>query len=139
MLGIPPAGMYQWSGRGFRKIRSLSNEIWLNLVQNRRFLLALLSVFPLLGVAICSGIAYGFIPPHSCTINLPSCFGSTLAHGVACCAKADNYGWRYLMFTLGGITLLVFALRFVVFKFQESPKFLIGKGKTRKLLRSGTK
>jgi hypothetical protein len=33
------------------------------------------------------------------------------------------------MFTLGGISLVVFILRFVVFTFEESPKFLLGKGK----------
>jgi hypothetical protein len=38
-------------------------------------------------------------------------------------------GWRYLMFTLGGITGFIFFLRFVVFRFQESPKFLVSKGK----------
>lgn len=36
-------------------------------------------------------------------------------------------GWRYL-YTLGAITLLVFFLRFVVFRFQESPKFLLYRG-----------
>lgn len=38
-------------------------------------------------------------------------------------------GWRYLLFTLGAITLIVFSLRFVVFRFQESPKFLLYKGR----------
>jgi hypothetical protein len=38
-------------------------------------------------------------------------------------------GWRYLLFTLGGITLLVFILRSVVFSFQESPKFLLYRAK----------
>ena len=33
------------------------------------------------------------------------------------------------MFTLGGITLFVFVLRFAIFTFLESPKFLFGKGK----------
>ncbi|KAK1854282.1 membrane transporter [Colletotrichum chrysophilum] len=37
-------------------------------------------------------------------------------------------GWRYLLFTLGGITLFVFVLRFFVFKFQETPKYLIYRG-----------
>jgi len=34
--------------------------------QNRRFLLALLSIFQPIGVVICSVIAYGFIPTYSC-------------------------------------------------------------------------
>ncbi len=41
-------------------------------------------------------------------------------------------GWRYLMFTLGAICLFVFFLRFVVFRFQESPKYLLYRGKDEK-------
>lgn len=33
------------------------------------------------------------------------------------------------MFTLGGISFATFLLRFVVFKFHESPKYLLGRGK----------
>lgn len=43
-------------------------------------------------------------------------------------------GWRYLLFTLGGITLAVFCVRFFVFKFRESPKFLIYKGQDEKAI-----
>ena len=38
-------------------------------------------------------------------------------------------GWRYSLFTLGGVTLAAFLLRFVVFRFQESPKFLLYRGR----------
>ncbi|KAK4993810.1 hypothetical protein LTR50_000023 [Elasticomyces elasticus] len=41
-------------------------------------------------------------------------------------------GWRYLMFTLGAITLGVFFLRFVLFRFKESPKFLVYRGRDEK-------
>ena len=37
-------------------------------------------------------------------------------------------GWRYLIYTLGGLTLVVFFLRSVLFRFQESPKFLLHRG-----------
>jgi hypothetical protein len=43
-------------------------------------------------------------------------------------------GWRYLMFTLGAITLFIFFLRFVVFNFKESPKFLVYRGKDAKAI-----
>lgn len=43
-------------------------------------------------------------------------------------------GWRYLLFTLGGITLAVFCVRFFVFKFRESPKYLIYKGQDEKAI-----
>ncbi|KAH8663152.1 MFS transporter [Tricladium varicosporioides] len=99
------------------------------LPQNRRFLLALLSVFQPLGVVACSGIAYGFIPTHSCAADLPSCHDSSLTSGAACCTKKSNYGWRYLMFTFGAISFLVFFLRFFVFTLQESPQYLLSKGR----------
>ena len=38
-------------------------------------------------------------------------------------------GWRYTLFTLGAITLLAFFLRFIVFRFQESPKYLLYRGR----------
>ena len=38
-------------------------------------------------------------------------------------------GWRYTLFTLGAVTLFAFIMRFVVFRFQESPKFLLYRGK----------
>jgi MFS family permease len=102
--------------------------------QSRRYLLPLLSIFQPIGVVICSILAYGFIPNYSCSPNfsegdraLPACSMSAL--GEACCTRDSNMGWRYLLFTLGGITIVVFILRSVIFKFQESSKFLIYKGK----------
>jgi hypothetical protein len=44
-------------------------------------------------------------------------------------------GYRYLLFTIGGITLLVFFLRFIVFRFQESPKFLVFRGQDEKAIK----
>jgi hypothetical protein len=38
-------------------------------------------------------------------------------------------GWRYLLFTIGGITLFIFILRFFVFNFRETPKYLVYRGR----------
>ena len=38
-------------------------------------------------------------------------------------------GWRYEFIILGLLTLTVFFLRFAVFNFYESPKYLLGKGR----------
>ncbi|KAJ9644448.1 hypothetical protein H2201_007822 [Coniosporium apollinis] len=110
--------------------------------QDKRFLLALLSIFQPIGVIVCSAIAYGFIPNYICEPDftsadrLPSCrvgsFYGITEPGQPCCRKQDNMGWRYLMYTLGGVTLLVFFLRFVVFTMYESPKFLVYRGKDAK-------
>ena len=104
------------------------------LPQNRRFLLALLSVFQPLGVVIASGIAYGFVPFYSCGNGLdgkplPACSSSSLAPGAPCCTKSSNFGWRYTLLCIGAICMAVFFLRFVVFNFQESPKFLLYRGR----------
>jgi hypothetical protein len=101
--------------------------------QRKRFLLACLSIFQPVGVVICSAIAIAFIPNFSCSPNfseadaLPSC--ATAEDGVACCSRDANMGWRYLLFTLGAITIAIFFLRFFVFTFHETPKFLIYRGR----------
>ncbi|PWI67708.1 hypothetical protein PCL_02629 [Purpureocillium lilacinum] len=111
----------------------VDSAIFLEFVpHNRRFLLACLSVFQPLGVVICSAIAFGFIPTYSCSPNfseknpLPSC--RTAETGTPCCSRSNNMGWRYLLYTLGGLSLLVFFLRFFVFTFRETPKYSIYKG-----------
>lgn len=85
-----------------------------------------------------SGIAYGFVPKYACGIGglgadgeiLKSC--RIVASGQPCCDKASNMGWRYLLYTLGAICLFIFFMRFVVFRFQESPKYLLYRGKDEK-------
>lgn len=61
LFRISSTGMWQWP---------CNSRISLKVIQNRHFLLALLSIFRPLGVVICSGIAYSFIPQHSCSIDL---------------------------------------------------------------------
>lgn len=101
---------------------------------DNRYLLPLLSVFQPIGVTICSVIAYAFIPSYSCSPNfseskpLPSCAVATIPPET-CCTKSSNMGWRYLLFTLGTSTIVCLFLRFFTFNVQESPKFLILKGR----------
>ncbi|KXT05329.1 hypothetical protein AC578_11075 [Pseudocercospora eumusae] len=105
---------------------------------NRRFLLAMLSIFQPIGVVMTSVIAYGFVPSHSCEPNfsmdnaLPSC--NNVPNGEACCRPEDNRGWRYVLYTIGAINVLVFLSRFVVFNIRESPKFLLSNGKDQQAL-----
>lgn len=101
------------------------------LPQGRRWLLPTLSIFQPLGVVVCSALAYAFIPNNVCEVR-ESC--NSVPDGEPCCTKASNYGWRYLMFTLGAITMGIFFLRFVIFRFQESPKFLLYRGKDEKAI-----
>lgn len=45
------------------------------------------------------------------------------------CSKSDNMGWRYFLITMGGLTMLMFFIRFVCFTIFESPKYLMSKGR----------
>ncbi|KAI1294012.1 MFS general substrate transporter [Xylaria venustula] len=103
--------------------------------KNKRFLLAVLSIFQPIGVVLCSAIAFGFIPTRSCSPNfsepnpLPSCFKKGLQPGTPCCSRESNMGWRYFLYTLGSLTLFVFFLRAIIFRLKESPKFLVYKNR----------
>ncbi|OJD35422.1 sugar transporter [Diplodia corticola] len=79
-------------------------------------LLTLLSIWWPVGQLISSLIAWGFIANYSCASEGP-------------CAKEDNWGWRYLIITLGAITFAMFVARFFFFHLFESPKFLLSRGR----------
>ncbi|KII90256.1 hypothetical protein PLICRDRAFT_40461 [Plicaturopsis crispa FD-325 SS-3] len=84
---------------------------------SHQYLLTVLSIMWSLGQLVASLIAWPLIANFSC------------AETAATCTRKENMGWRYLIFTLGGITLLLWALRFFVFDLLESPRYLIGLGK----------
>lgn len=79
-------------------------------------LLTLLSVFWPVGNLIASLLAWAFIANFSCASDAP-------------CTKADNWGWRYLILTLGAITFAMFICRFFLFHLYESPKYLLSRGR----------
>ncbi|WVQ93697.1 hypothetical protein IAU59_000774 [Kwoniella sp. CBS 9459] len=97
------------------------------LPQRRRYLVALLSMWQPIGVVVASAIAYGTAAKYRCDPLLPAC--NTVPDGEGCCSVSSNMGWRYEVIILGLMTLLVFFLRFFVFTFHESPKFLLSKGR----------
>lgn len=99
------------------------------LPMRRRNLVALLSLWQPVGVVFASGLAYGTAARYRCDVKLPSCHAPGVASGAACCTVASNMGWRYEFIVLGAITLLIFFLRYFVFHFHESPKFLLAKGR----------
>ncbi|KAM3084420.1 hypothetical protein ACMFMG_001475 [Clarireedia jacksonii] len=45
------------------------------------------------------------------------------------CHRSDNMGWRYFLIAMGGISMIEFFIRFVLFTIFESPKYLMGKGR----------
>ncbi|CAI7573430.1 unnamed protein product [Penicillium pancosmium] len=68
------------------------------------------------GTLISSMLAWAFIPNFSCA-------------DAANCNKANNWGWRYLVLSLGAITFCMFLCRFFLFTLYESPKFLVSRGR----------
>ncbi|KAK2775491.1 hypothetical protein FQN53_003121 [Emmonsiellopsis sp. PD_33] len=79
-------------------------------------LLTMLSVWWPIGQLLGSLIAWGFIPNYSCSAD-------------EVCLKENNMGWRYLVLTLGALTMVMFACRFFLFHLYESPKFLLSRGR----------
>ncbi|KAG6903429.1 hypothetical protein C0995_005452 [Termitomyces sp. Mi166 len=90
--------------------------------QTSQWTLTLLGAWWAFGQFVASLIAWGFIGHYSCEPT------ATL------CLKADNMGWRYSYYTFGCMTLLMFLIRFVVFDVQESPKYLVAKGRDQEAL-----
>ncbi|KAH9916407.1 MFS general substrate transporter [Epithele typhae] len=86
---------------------------------SHQYLLTILSIWWSVGQLVVDLIAWPLIANFSCDPSAPA----------GTCTRAGNMGWRYLLFTLGGMTLLLWAIRFFVFPLEESPRFLIGRGR----------
>ncbi|EPQ55613.1 hypothetical protein GLOTRDRAFT_115933 [Gloeophyllum trabeum ATCC 11539] len=84
---------------------------------SHQYLLTVLSIWWCIGQLIASLIAWPLIANYSCSETQ------------AACTRSENMGWRYLLFTLGGITLLLSFIRMFAFQLYESPRYLLGKGK----------
>ncbi|KAJ6445232.1 hypothetical protein O9K51_03638 [Purpureocillium lavendulum] len=97
------------------------------LPSTHRNLVSLMSMWQPVGVVVASAIAYGTAAKYRCDTTLPSC--KNVHAGEACCAASTNMGWRYLMIVIGAMTLTVFFARYLIFRFYESPKFLLSKGR----------
>ncbi|KAG9217641.1 hypothetical protein CCMSSC00406_0003670 [Pleurotus cornucopiae] len=96
----------------------VDSAVFLDMVPGtHQYLLTVMSVWWAFGQLVVSLIAWPFIANFSCN---PSS---------ATCARKDNMGWRYLLFTLGALTLFMWGLRFFVFTLLESPRYLIGLNK----------
>ncbi|KAH7341696.1 major facilitator superfamily domain-containing protein [Rhizoctonia solani] len=85
---------------------------------SHQWLLTLLSAWWSFGQLVASLIAWGFISHYSCTNDASQP-----------CPTSENQGWRYTFYTLGGMTFLMFLARYVIFNLQESPKYLLAKGR----------
>ncbi|KAI5887604.1 MFS general substrate transporter [Schizophyllum commune H4-8] len=96
----------------------VDSALFLDLVPGtHQYLLTVMTVFWSLGQLFASMIAWPLIANFSCSTSSSTC------------TRASNMGWRYLLFTLGGTTLVLWAVRFFAFRMFESPRYLVGKGR----------
>lgn len=82
-----------------------------------------------IGVVVACAISYGTAARYRCDVGLPACNADGLEDGQDCCTVSSNMGWRYEVIIIGAMTLTVFFARFFLFRFHESPKFLLSKGR----------
>ncbi|KAI0877177.1 major facilitator superfamily domain-containing protein [Hypoxylon argillaceum] len=90
---------------------------------SHQYLLTVLSVDWALAQVVANLIAWGLLGNFTCEVTDTNC------------TRAKNFGWRYFMITVGGLTLIMFAIRFFAFQIFESPKYLMGKGKDEEAVR----
>ena len=90
---------------------------------SHQYLLTVLSIDWALAQVIANLISWGLLSNFTCDITDTDC------------TRSKNIGWRYFMVTVGGLTLIMFIIRFFAFKIFESPKYLMGKGKDEEAVR----
>ncbi|KAF8491146.1 MFS general substrate transporter [Russula emetica] len=84
-----------------------------------QYLLTVLSVWWTLGQLLGSLVAWPLIANFSCPTTSPP----------SPCPRSENQGWRYFLYTMGGLMLALSVIRFFIFHLYESPKFLMGRGR----------
>ena len=82
-----------------------------------QYLLTILSIWWAFGQLLGSLVAWPIISNYSCEATATTC------------AKKDNMGWRYFLIAMGGLMIVLWIIRFFVFRLYESPKYLMGRGR----------
>jgi MFS family permease len=84
---------------------------------SHQYLVTALSAWWNLRQVIVSLVAWMFLANLSCPAD------------AEVCRKANNMGWRYTMLILGGPALAFAAIRILIYRMPESPRFLLAKGR----------
>ncbi|KIJ54356.1 hypothetical protein M422DRAFT_25278 [Sphaerobolus stellatus SS14] len=84
----------------------------------KQYLLTALSVFFSFGSVISAIVGILVLPRYSC-LNTSS----------EPCSPEQNMGWKYMLFILGILTMLMFVARVIFFRLYESPRFLVHAGR----------
>ncbi|KAG1847651.1 MFS general substrate transporter [Suillus subalutaceus] len=86
---------------------------------SHQYLLTVLSVWWAFGQLLGSLVAWPLISDYSCPTTVPP----------SPCPRSSNEGWRYFLFTMGGLMMFLWVIRFFAFNLYESPKYLMGRGR----------
>ncbi|KAF9066464.1 major facilitator superfamily domain-containing protein [Rhodocollybia butyracea] len=92
----------------------------------KKYLVTALSVFFSFGAVLAAVVALLVVPQHSCSEDT----------ALVCDVETQNKGWKYLLISLGLITLTMFLARMVFFRLHESPRFLVHAGRPQEALES---
>ncbi|THU90987.1 MFS general substrate transporter [Dendrothele bispora CBS 962.96] len=95
----------------------------------KQYLVTALSVFFSFGAVLAAVVALLVVPQHSCP-------RTNNGDGLLCDVDNQNQGWKYLLGTLGLITLSMFLARMVFFRLHESPRYLVHAGRHQEALES---
>ncbi|TFK26851.1 MFS general substrate transporter [Coprinopsis marcescibilis] len=90
--------------------------------KSKQYLVTALSVFFSFGAVLSAVVALLVIPKNSC-------LSTGAGGGTENCDQSQNMGWKYLLFTLAILTLLMFTARMVFFRLHESPRYLVHAGR----------
>ncbi|KAF9365182.1 hypothetical protein BGX34_011077 [Mortierella sp. NVP85] len=83
--------------------------------KKNQYLLTFLSIFFSFGAVATSFLGYILLPPYSC---------ETPVEG-----GCQEKGWRYMLLAMGGVTLSMVVGRVILFRLEESPKFLVNQNR----------
>lgn len=92
-----------------------------SLPTKNKWLLTVMSMWWSLGQVVTALLSWALITNYSCSDT------------ATVCLSKDNKGWRYFLFTLGGLTLLMFTARFL-FPLYESPTYYLARGNDERAL-----
>lgn len=84
-----------------------------NIPSKYNYLLTILSIFWAFGQIVTNLLSWALITNYSCETDIVR--------------KSCNWGWRYFLFAMGGLTFLLFAIR-LAFRVLESPRFHMSRG-----------
>lgn len=83
-----------------------------------------MSIWWAVGYTITGLLAWAFMSNYTCS--------SSAAPGT--CAYQDNMGWRYLHFTIGGVTLVLSLLRVLLIRIVQTPRWLVSQNRDEEVI-----